>query len=93
MINIIEALADSRLFGQLLRDPETWANWRTALRAVFALPIRGDELKIYQQFTGRSRPPSVSPKEVFFVIGRRGGKSFISAIIAIFLSIFLRLIL
>jgi hypothetical protein len=46
------------------------------------------EVEIYRQFTGREKLPSEPFKEVFSVVGRRGGKSFISAIIACYLAVF-----
>jgi hypothetical protein len=47
-----------------------------------------DQLAIYRRFTGRSTPPTAPLHEAWLVIGRRGGKSFVLAVIAVFLACF-----
>ena len=89
-MNIIEVIEDPKIFGSLVKDQSTWSAWKVALKAIFALPMTAKELKIYRRFTGRKRPPVEPFKEVFLIIGRRGGKSFISALIAVYLAVFKR---
>jgi hypothetical protein len=67
---------------------DTWDAWRVFLRVLFALPLSSEQLAIYQQHTGRSTPPTAPLRECFLVIGRRGGKSFMLACIAVFLAAF-----
>ena len=86
--NIIQAFEDTKIFGSLIKDQSTWINWKLALKAIFALPMDRKELRIYRKFTGRKRQPKNPFKETFLIIGRRGGKSFISALIAVYLSVF-----
>jgi len=86
--NIVKAFEDRKIFGSLIRDQKTWANWKVALKSIFALPMDKKESKVYREFTGRKRTPRNPFKEVFLIIGRRGGKSFISALIAVFLGVF-----
>ena len=62
--------------------------WRTFLVALFALPLTPDQLAIYKAHTGRTNPPTTPHREAWLVIGRRGGKSFILAVIAVFLACF-----
>jgi phage terminase large subunit-like protein len=50
--------------------------------------MTADELVIYQQCTGRTQPPATQPSEIFTVVGRRGGKSFISSLTACFIACF-----
>ena len=88
MISIIDAISDRNIFGELFKDINTWQNWLICLKAIFALPMNMDEFEIYKQFTGRKSIPSEPFKEVFLIIGRRGGKSFISALIAVYLAVF-----
>jgi phage terminase large subunit-like protein len=88
MIDIIQAFEDSKIFGSLIRDQKSWANWKAALKAIFALPMTAEEVEVYQKFTGRGTAPESPFKEVFLIIGRRRGKSFISALIAVFLAVF-----
>ncbi len=87
-MNIIEAIDDRHLFGSLFKDPGTWSSWRVFLKAVFALPMTPAELEIYKNCTGRSTPPARPLSEAFSIVGRRGGKSFISAIVACYLALF-----
>lgn len=88
-MSIIEAVQDPRVFGSLFPDPTTWKNWRVCLKAIFGLELTTEEeVAIYQKFTGRELVPDRPFKEVFLAIGRRGGKSFISALTAVYLAVF-----
>ncbi|MGB7296811.1 MAG: hypothetical protein WBC70_14595 [Candidatus Aminicenantales bacterium] len=87
-MNIIEAVKSKRIFGSLFKDPRTFKNWFVCLKAIFALPMTAEELAVYRKFTGRKFAPSEPFKEVFLIIGRRGGKSLVSALIAVFLAVF-----
>lgn len=92
---IIDAIADPLLFGAWLKGG-SWRAWLVFLRALFGLPIgalrirtRGDcDLAIFQRHTGRSTPPTHQAREAWLIVGRRGGKSFIVALIAVFLACF-----
>src|SRR5207253_1452368 len=59
------------------------------LCALFALPMTPEQLAIYQQFTGRATAPGSPLHEAWLVCGRRAGKSFVLACIAIFLAAFI----
>lgn len=87
---IIEAIQSPKLFGALPRFKKlhTWAAWLVVLRAVFGLAMTADELEIFRRHTGRRSPPEGGSKETYLIIGRRGGKSFISALIAVFVACF-----
>ncbi len=87
-IDIIQAFEDPKIFGSLITDQETWFNWKVCLKSIFGLPIKGKELGRYRKFTGRKKPPGKPFDETFLIIGRRGGKSFISALIAVYLAVF-----
>lgn len=87
-MNIIEAIEDSRLFGSLFKDQSTWSNWKVCLKAIFGLPMDRKEMSRYRGFTSRKKRAVRAFKEVFLIIGRRGGKSFISALIAVYLAVF-----
>ncbi|OJU24196.1 MAG: hypothetical protein BGN91_00940 [Nitrobacter sp. 62-13] len=47
-----------------------------------------EELRLFQQLTGRTEAPNKIAKEVWLAIGRRGGKSRIIALIAVWLACF-----
>jgi hypothetical protein len=86
-MNILHTLDDERVFAPFFRGP-SWNTWRVFLAALFALPLSSEQLKIYQQHTGRTTPPAQSSHEAWLVCGRRSGKSFVLAVVAVFLSAF-----
>ena len=86
-MNILQAMDDPALFGPHFRG-DTWKPWRAFLAALFALPLDDDALALFQAHTGRVAPPTVPFREAALVIGRRGGKSRILALIATFLATF-----
>lgn len=89
-MNIVEAIHSRKVFGGLpvFKYPGTWANWMIALKGIFALPMTVEELGVFQKFTGRASAPTEPFREIFLIIGRRGGKSLISAIVLVFLAVF-----
>jgi hypothetical protein len=88
-ITILKAIADKNLFARRwFRNPESWSAWLAFLAALFCLPMTDDQLAIYQQCTGREAAPSIVHKAAWLVCGRRAGKSFILALIAVFLATF-----
>jgi hypothetical protein len=86
--DLLRALDDKRLFARFFRDSSTWAAWRVFLRALFALPIAGRDLDLYQRCTGRATPPSAAAREAYLICGRRAGKSFIAALVGTYLACF-----
>jgi hypothetical protein len=89
MIDIVQAIQDKNLFLPLFKDHlSTWQAWITALKAIFALPLTDEEVTLYQRCTGREIAPQKPFKEVYLIVGRRGGKSFIVSIIAVFMGLF-----
>jgi hypothetical protein len=84
MIDIIQAFEDSKIFGSLIRDQKSWANWKAALKAIFALPMTAEEVEVYQKFTGRGTAPESPFKEVFLIIGRRAEASLSSLLLSPF---------
>jgi hypothetical protein len=87
MPTILETASDPRLFASWFARGD-WQAWRAFLSAVFALPLTDDELQIYSEATGRASPPVDPVREAWLVVGRRGGKSFILALIAVYLAAF-----
>jgi hypothetical protein len=86
-MNIIQALDDPNVFGPFFRGP-TWVVWRVFLAVLFGLPLTPEQLVLYTKHTGRTVAPTSPLSEAWLVIGRRGGKSFILAVIAVFLACF-----
>ncbi len=90
-MTILEAIADEKLLGRSFRKKlfrrDTWKNWKAFLCAVFALPFEDDEaLQTYRQCTGRIDPPSEPFHEAYLCVGRRAGKSFVTAAIASYIA-------
>jgi hypothetical protein len=61
---------------------------RAFLAALFGLAMSDEQLALYREATGRIVPPSAPSNEAWLVIGRRGGKWFVLAVIAVFLACF-----
>jgi hypothetical protein len=87
-VSIVDAVADAKLFKPLFKDLETWKAWSVWQKAVFALPMAAEELELYRQCTGREQPPTQEATEVFTICGRRSGKSFQAALVAVYLAFF-----
>lgn len=68
------------------QNPQAWVAWRAFLCAVFALPMTDEEQAIYRACTGRQYVPGKAAKEVYLIVGRRGGKTRIAALIATYLA-------
>jgi hypothetical protein len=85
---ILDATRDKHLFAPWFKDRATWAAWFAFLAAIFGLPLTVDQLAIYRQCTGRNEPPSSPASEGWLICGRRAGKSFILALVAVFLATF-----
>lgn len=86
--SMMDAIADPNLFGVGFKNIKTWYPWFIFLKALLVEPMSFDERKIFRKCTGRTRPPSRQPKEGWLIVGRRGGKSYILALIAVFLAFF-----
>jgi hypothetical protein len=85
---ILDAIKDARLFGSAFRDPSTWRSWLAFLAGLFALPMSEAEAEVWRECTGRSSPPSKAFSEAWLVCGRRSGKSFVMALLGVYLACF-----
>jgi hypothetical protein len=83
--NILRPMRDPKVFGPFFSG-KTWDAWFVFLAALFALPMDEQQLATYIKHTGRTTPPTNPHHEAWLVIGRRGGKSFVLATIAVFLA-------
>ncbi len=99
-MTILEAIRDPQLFGPWFMDEtiegtpppveikRSYDNWAVFLSALFAQPLSTSQLEIYRQCTQRTEAPAEPCKEAWLICGRRGGKSFILATIAVYLACF-----
>jgi hypothetical protein len=83
--SIIAALDDPDLFGGMFDTP-SWEPWRAFLSALQGLPMSEAHLALYRHHTGRSEAPTRPARYAELVVGRRGGKSRILALIATYLA-------
>ena len=86
-MTIVEALNDRRLFGAEF-PAATWRPWSTFLRATYGLELDAEGLALYWQCTGRQDARTAQAREAWVIVGRRGGKSRIAALIAVYLACF-----
>ena len=86
-LTILEAMDDPALFRPHFRS-SSWEAWRAFLAALFALPLSEGALDLYQRHTGRNNAPEAPFAEAALVVGRRGGKSRVLALIAVYLAAF-----
>ena len=87
-MNIVQALDDPTVFRGVIPNRTTWGAWRGFLKALFGLPMDDTEAETFRACTGRATLPTAAFAAAWLVIGRRGGKSFALALIAVFLACF-----
>lgn len=86
-MNILKALADPKLFAAHFPG-DTWEPWRAFLAALFGLPVDDEQRELIRSCTGRDDLPDSPFSEAWLVCGRRGGKSRIMALLAVYLATF-----
>ncbi len=89
-IAIDRALLDQRLLGAALGASATWTTWITVLRAAFGLPLDTEQQQVFEAIAGGRKTPSKRVRELWAIVGRRGGKSRIAAALAVFLALFVK---
>jgi hypothetical protein len=75
-------------FALWLGDPAPWAAWRTFIKVLSAEPLEDpDEWRLFEECTGRTTPPAEPPTEAWCIVGRRGRKSAVAAVLAVYQSV------
>jgi hypothetical protein len=90
-MNIIEAIVDENLFQPFLGDLKTWRSWRIVLRCLYGLPLKSEKAReLVFTLSGRSADelPPQGFSTALFLVGRRSGKSRISAVIGAYEALF-----
>ena len=87
-MNIIQAIDNPRIFQSVIKDHATWGAWRAFLKALFGLSMDEGEAALFRACTGRQTLPDTPFAAAVLAIGRRGGKSFALALIAVFKACF-----
>lgn len=86
-MTILDAVEDPQLFAPWFARGD-WSAWTAFLAALFALPMTPAQLTTYRACTGRKSPSAEPFTEAALVVGRRGGKSFILGVLAVFAACF-----
>jgi len=87
-VTLLDACRDPALFAPWFKHSETWAAWFSFLSALFGLPMTPEQFAFYQRCTGRSARWANPTNEAWLIKGRRGGGSFIVALVGVFLACF-----
>ena len=88
-MTILDAMHDPALFGPWFEDRTSWRAWEVFLAALFGLRLDGEEAaELYARHTGRTVGPNGPVREAWVIVGRRGGKSRIAALVALYLACF-----
>jgi hypothetical protein len=85
---LLDAVDDPLLFQPWFKDRATWAAWFVFLRALFGLTLAPHQLALFTECTGRTEPPTAPASEGWLICGRRAGKSFMLALVAVYLAAF-----
>ena len=91
-VSILHVMRDPQLFGTVFADP-SWRAWRLCAAVIFGLTdgLTPGEHALITRCLGARTLPTQQVREAWLVCGRRAGKSFFVALIAVYLSCFARI--
>jgi phage terminase large subunit-like protein len=89
-ITIDQAMRDRNLLGAALGETASWSTWRTVLKAAFALQLDAEEMEIFTAIAGGRALPRARVRELWVLAGRRGGKSRMAGLIAVYIAVFVK---
>jgi hypothetical protein len=87
---IEQALLDPKLLGAALGEPATWQTWLAVLKAAFGIELNRSEARAFASVAGSRKPPTQRVRELWCIVGRRGGKSRMAAAIAVYAACFVK---
>src|SRR5947209_4930961 len=73
-------MEDELLFAPWFRG-ESWWGWKVILKAASAEPLSAEELAFFRSVAGGRDPPTKRVKELWLIVGRRGGKDSVASVI------------
>jgi len=94
--DIVEAFSNENIFGHYFPTTYTqkmmygmkkgsWERWKVFLKAIYGIKIYGkNEKEIWEYCTNRTDLPESGFDEFYAIVGRRGGKSSIVSLIAVY---------
>ena len=84
--SIVRAMDDPHLFSHPSLEPPftgpSWDNWKTVLKAGDGLRMSAAETEFFKSVTGGREPPTKRVRELWWVVGRRGGKDSVASVVA-----------
>jgi hypothetical protein len=83
LITIEQLMTDEQLLGKHFKN-ESWDKWKALLKGFYGLELTEQELIAYTAITDRTTAPQKAHDELWLAVGRRGGKSQISALLAVY---------
>lgn len=86
-VTIRDAMTDPQLFGPIFGG-DSFAAWRALLGGFYGLPLDDTEAATFRTLTGRAETPTKPCSELWLAVGRRGGKSHVAALLALFQAVF-----
>jgi hypothetical protein len=90
-ITIDAAMRDKNLLGAALGDIDSWSTWMVGIKAAFGLGLITDrERETFEQIAGGRAPPTHRVRELWCLVGRRGGKSRVAALVAVYVACFIK---
>jgi Terminase large subunit, ATPase domain len=90
-IPITAALTDPNLLGAALgSDLRSWRTWIVVLKAAFGEPLSEEDRQVFDEVSGNRAPPGQRVRELWCIVGRRGGKSRQAAAVAVFQAVFVQ---
>ncbi|HDR28855.1 hypothetical protein [Rhodovulum sp.] len=86
-ITIRDAMLDPQLFGDIFGG-DSFAAWRALLSGFHGLDLDEAEASTFKALTGRRSAPQGPFSELWLAVGRRGGKSHVAALLAVYMAAF-----
>jgi hypothetical protein len=62
---------------------DSWYGWRVVLKAAYGKTLDYNETQFFKQVAGGRNPPKKRVKELWAIVGRRGGKDSTASVIAV----------
>lgn len=85
-VDIASAIADPNLLGASFPRRDTWETWLAVLKAAFGRPLNRQERRAFNAVSGSRRSPQKRVRELWALVGRRGGKSRVAAALAVYIA-------
>jgi hypothetical protein len=87
-LTIVDAMNDPAVFAPFFpgdASGDTWWGWKVVLKGIYGLPMTEDEVAFFFKLAAR-KPPTQRVKEVWIIVGRRGGKDSVASVIVAYIA-------